>query len=320
MSVCGAEYEPRSNKNVVMRMRDAIVVAGYSGIAYFGDMPTDKWIAETAWGASLGSGWSLADLPAPWLWEATDRLRIGLQAELTRRRLTSHSHQIVITGIRRDRNSRGQHVQWLVTHHRNDPGAVAVQRLDRRNLPSSQFTCKWIGQADPNAIARMRARLKMEGDKSADAFESVLIDTVKETGDIYTGTVGKDVMSIRISTNAGRPNVIITYVSESSGSLQPSHESHDAAYSPWILAPGFSFSPTVTSGSNSQSGTVGDLDYTIRNAHAGPDVSSHMSSTAFARRPAPGYKRSIASGHAGPWRFPALDERCRAIAATLDLK
>src|SRR5215216_6024666 len=42
----GQEFDPMSNKSLVYFARDALVVIGYSGLAYIDRTSTDEWIAQ----------------------------------------------------------------------------------------------------------------------------------------------------------------------------------------------------------------------------------------------------------------------------------
>jgi hypothetical protein len=54
--VIAGEHDPVSNKTIVYRCKNAIVVMGYSGIAYIGGNPTDEWLAQVLWGEPITRG------------------------------------------------------------------------------------------------------------------------------------------------------------------------------------------------------------------------------------------------------------------------
>ena len=82
------EFDPLSNKTVVLRTPDAFVVFGYSGRAYLDGMPTDSWIAQSLMGTSLTGGsfvWHLGgDPPAIPLSTSLWRLKLDCDAALSR--------------------------------------------------------------------------------------------------------------------------------------------------------------------------------------------------------------------------------------------
>ncbi len=231
VSVAGKEYEALSNKKVVMRTSDALISAGYTGIAYFGPKPTDRWIAETAWGAKLGTGIGLGGLSPPRLWQVAERLKSGLAEELLRRRLTKHFHQIILCGVRADRRGHLQPVIWILTHRPEVPGEVTLDQRGTRHLPPHRFEWFPIGQSDFGALERMRLGLRGSGAESPEAFESTLAEAVRQTSRAFPGTVGSDVMGVRLwLSSEGMPTAEVTYspseearLASAAGRLQRSH-------------------------------------------------------------------------------------------------
>jgi hypothetical protein len=47
-------HDPSSNKCVIFICTDAVLVFGYTGLAYLDRTPTDQWIAQELWGAPIG--------------------------------------------------------------------------------------------------------------------------------------------------------------------------------------------------------------------------------------------------------------------------
>jgi hypothetical protein len=282
VSLAGEEYEALSNKNVVIRTSDALVCAGYSGIAYFGGTPTDRWIAETVWGADLGSGITMGGSELPNLWQAGERLRLGLARELQSRRLTGYFHEVLLTGLRIDRNNRIQPVLWSIKHPASNRGHVVLTRDGERNIADDRFQWAKTGMADPEVIRQMRGRLLDEGNDSPEAFEDVLIDAVKETGSAFPKQVGSDVMSIRLAFQRdGKVDVRATF--------SPSDPAADnlATYTPWMLLPGIVFSPAESRGDPEAAGWSTDHGtFKVRNLSGKP--SRPFSWSPALRRPAPG--------------------------------
>jgi hypothetical protein len=302
VSVSGKEYEALSNKNVVMRTSDALISAGYTGIAYFGAKPTDRWLAETAWGAQLGTGIGLGGLAPPRLWQVTERLKRGLAEELLRRRLTKHFHQIILCGLRADRRGYLQPVIWILTHRPEFPGEVTLDRRGTRHLPPHRFEWFPVRQSDPGALGRMRLGLRDSGAESPEAFETILAEAVRQTSRAFPGTVGNDVMGIRLWLSSdGMPTAEVTY-SPSAGALCASAAGRpqQITYSPWFLWPGGFASPASVS--EISGWRTEHFEFTVKNGLAEPGTAEGvrpMSDLVWgsgARRPAPGYRLPVSSG------------------------
>src|SRR5262245_32490341 len=52
----GIEVDPDSNKNVVFGDKNGVASLAYTGLAYIGSTPTDRWIAETLTGLPFPEG------------------------------------------------------------------------------------------------------------------------------------------------------------------------------------------------------------------------------------------------------------------------
>src|SRR4029453_7804868 len=48
--------DPYANKNVLFADRNAVVAIGYTGLAYVGTIPTDRWLAQTLTGLTFPEG------------------------------------------------------------------------------------------------------------------------------------------------------------------------------------------------------------------------------------------------------------------------
>ncbi len=52
----GVDYDPDANKNVLFSDKNGVVAVGYTGMAYIGTIPTDRWIAQTLTGLTFPEG------------------------------------------------------------------------------------------------------------------------------------------------------------------------------------------------------------------------------------------------------------------------
>jgi hypothetical protein len=155
-AVTGQALDPLANKSIVYLARDAVVVAGYAGLASFGGKPTDEWLAERL----LGTGLTRQDNRGAFRFGrlVTYHRDLGqsimaLSAQLEGwpdKMLRGHRLEVVLAGIRWPRRGQPAPFAWTIV---KEGRAVETEHLLRRF--GRRFQLLSIGHADFDAkIAR----------------------------------------------------------------------------------------------------------------------------------------------------------------------
>lgn len=252
-------HDPLSNKQVVVMAPDAIVVMGYTGLAYLGDRPTDDVIAEAVVGRPLGRGIQYPGSISP-IYAVADRIAERLDSAVAN--TARFGVEVVINGLKQGRRRRIEPLLWRITKR---PGAeVKIARAEETPFDwRTQFIVDGIGDIDGAEVGRMRRAIKAleeQGDQRRDAITRLLVETARRTSE-HKSTVGADCMVVRLWRDADKAIAEVEYrpvtrerVTVERGVDRPF--SFPAAYSPWFIAPGSIYSPAIVKGGGWITGNI----------------------------------------------------------------
>ena len=205
VSRAGAPYDALSNKTVVFRATDGLIVLGYTGAAFLDKIPTDTWIADVvsggmcadADGAIMHGTFPIRDTGST-LAELSQRLRTG--------RIFDVLHGAVCaTGWQW--NARRAHaycrpVLWVLNR---DSGALRWCQYMPRHLPErkTEFRIFWIGDwpLGDEAWSDLVTRAGAAG-PDVELVEDLIVTTIRQASERRSG-VHRQPLHVR-SGQAGR--------------------------------------------------------------------------------------------------------------------
>ncbi|MEU6829917.1 hypothetical protein ABZ894_14830 [Nocardia beijingensis] len=250
----GGAYEDHdviANKTVIVVGTDCWLVLGFANLAYLDGKPTDQFIAEAISGTPDLSNAMMLMRPnrlALHYQEICERL-VRAVTEAYRRLPSNHrKHRLIVTGAGiqftrpRTKNLLFQIDFVNGDYVFNDGSPDYSKTTEIGVLPAG-----WL---DQGIMARTRERLRTEGAESADAFRSILVDAVKETGKA-TDSVGESALSAILIPRERRIKIHFD-LEESSTAEVWSPKDRDTphkleVYTPFAIFPTCIFCPSVAS-------------------------------------------------------------------------
>jgi hypothetical protein len=151
--------DPLANKSIVCLARDAVVIAGYAGLASFGGQPTDEWIAERLLGTRLARPDSRGAFRFGRLVDYHRDLGqsvAALSAQLEgwpNRMLQKHGLEVSLAGIRWSRRGRAAPVAWTIVREGGRRRIRAPASPIRSPVPAARH---WTPGLRPDDRARTR--------------------------------------------------------------------------------------------------------------------------------------------------------------------
>jgi len=269
------EFDPHSNKTVIVCGPESWLAIGYTGIAFLDGRPTDQLIAEAVTGISdLSSGGIGSWFPHGLHYrEIRDRIERAMAAAYAKLTPKERKMQTTVLAAGVQRKGHGiKHVMFRVIV--DDTGHAAFEILPnaffRREFPGGPYrlpasyvaragTCfTAIAQSSFSAITDyMQTR-----EATPEGFRDLLMDEVSATGAV-SDKVGRDVMGVIIDAAKQKVNVhyrlaehtkhasILARVHKRLGKdlVKNLHGNTDGVPSPYMLAPnGMRFGPSVGTG------------------------------------------------------------------------
>jgi hypothetical protein len=288
----GREFDPVSNKSLVYFARDALVVLGYSGLAYIDGVPTDQWMAQILTNEVFpGPGQRVGIRLGP----RGQWLDLGQSAELLRqkcseiyRRLRSPHRflapQIVMAGWQEGRRV-WRPVLWIVEYCETK-AAYVIDRTPRYGW--------WERGGRYLAVIPDHSSLRNEADLGAleqhsrispEAAEKLLVSAVRSVAQRDT-TVGPHCMSVFLPPPTA--NFVRTrYLPLTEGRAVLHNNQHHievpAGVSPWVIGPQVIAPPSVIVGSGHQI-SVGTFNV-VTEAPDVPPGSGVIAASSSQRRP-----------------------------------
>ncbi|HJT92686.1 MAG TPA: hypothetical protein VJ777_12175, partial [Mycobacterium sp.] len=195
------EYDPHSNKTVVVLGTDCWVVLGYTGWAFFDGKPTDRLIAEALSGYDeLAPAMSTFWQPPPDLHYREIRRRVEETLKDAYTRLSAANRKVpalvLASGLQRKDNIVTK-VMFRTTVV-GDTATSVEMRPDTQQF--SAFYIDAVGMVKNEIIDRAKARLtavNCPADEAAEQARDILRDAVLETSAL-TDKVGDNVMTVML--------------------------------------------------------------------------------------------------------------------------
>jgi hypothetical protein len=167
---------------VVFAARDAVVIISFTGVAYIGDTPTDRWIAQTLVGrtiedCSLGEPWTFQGWKQESPWHSLGIALKGLQEKMSQalRNQQNPGLKLVILGWQFYGSKRARPLAMTVTWK---PGSTSytVDSMPRHIGQKAYLTVEPPGtltQPEQNALLET-----MDG-KTADGVEADMVAALR---------------------------------------------------------------------------------------------------------------------------------------------
>lgn len=271
------QHDHAANKTVVFRASDAIVTIGYTGIAYVGQIPTDRWIAEVLcqesfgapderFGMRMGGGRRPVDIG-----QGIILLERAIEA-LPASPVDEHGLELVVAGWQAWRED----CRPILVELSRYGGRTKLKRAPRHWSKDSNFRIGVIGvPPKEGAIKERLSKFKLTKEVKQVAgpllpghVENVFLNTLRETSE-FSDTVGANALSVVLM----RPGQGIMgcrfypiqphYVKVRKGESEIDIE---VAMTPWVIGPGIIKSPSMEVGDSVMN--LGGLDFHIFGAPA----------------------------------------------------
>jgi hypothetical protein len=244
-------WDPFANKSVLVLAQNGYMCISYSGLAYINGKPTDQWLAEAAAEqqampgvhGGLATHWDTTLMPR--IGPILSRVRAALQTDFARQplRYRRNGMDIVVAGWasrRQHRIDRQPRPFMLLLRHRGRPDStLKIEQLPRYWDWSRQLRLCTIG-ADPGpAKTRLLQEAAQPVSRNQDDYEAMLVKCIRAVAD-DNDAVGKDCMSILMV----RQGIFrVRFLPNLDADLDKK-----AAYTPWVIAPGVMWPPSVLYG------------------------------------------------------------------------
>lgn len=290
------EFDPHSNKTVVVIGSDCWLVMGYTGIAYLNGRPTDQLIAEAISGyddlsGSMSSFWS----PGPYLHYREIRNRIESKlhdaySKLAPKDKAAHNVTVLSSGLQR-KGRRIKRVMFRIDVTRN---STTSAELAQRFMPWGGFQASAVGTVHYPTMDKLTARLKLYLDKGGNdpkIFREIMMDAVRQTGKIVPHVVGQDAVGVYLDNVAQKisahfhpaiPARQMELLQKLRG-LEPQFAKMPTVSTPFVLMPGTIWGPSIGNPGGWQVMTDGGSN--IEYEYTGFDMKSEPGSAFFAAQP-----------------------------------
>lgn len=238
------------NKSLIVVVKDAICIIGYTGIAYIGDVITDEWIASIITGQDLTEQFMIRQPGVSGLYLNTllRRIEAGL-ASLVLPPSASYLG-ISVSGVRQ----RGRYARPFLREFEYNRGGVRSSGYMRYPRSPNFNGLSQIG--DPLVTSELRMMIGKEFVKygiSAEAFRRGMVNAILRKSKL-SKLVGDEIMSITITRSAQSWDVMWTFVSQrprfavlAGGSGFPQRKIN-SYFSPWVISPTGISKPSIGNG------------------------------------------------------------------------
>jgi hypothetical protein len=231
--------DPQANKTIVYQASDAIVVIGYAGLAYIGEVPSDEWMVEILWGTSLGeerAGRSFAVR----MGRGANHWNIGFAIQRLSQAIADkiplkERFEVSIAGWQtKDR----RFFPILIDLHKLENGAVHVERAPRHWVPGSDFRIHSIGaRVDRSDLGSRLERYRSgKGVRiNAPQVETLLVEAIRHAA-AREATVGSDLLSVYLpipGTDIPRSRFLPLH--QHSGVITGTNNRVAVDQTPWII-------------------------------------------------------------------------------------
>lgn len=248
----GRPVDSLANKNIVYVARNGVISLAYTGLAYIGSTPTDKWLAEklagrvfddlTSWDPNGVSHWYDAGAAIKFLKESLKAAPRAMKTLEGRNAWVANDFAISASGWWS--NSRGQDRPFTAIIRKNSrTEAVRHQYFDTRYwkpgdgfldaVPKYPETGSALGRAKPAVVPTDPL-----------ASRRALVDAIKSIGS-RVPVVGCDPITILMSPPSMR-TVIVKFVSDNHPraiDIRTGRPDTILNFSPWVMGPSAIASP-----------------------------------------------------------------------------
>jgi hypothetical protein len=250
VSQAGKPYDPVSNKNVVLRASDGLLVFGYTGLAFIDGIPTDSWIADRVSGgfcASIGGALAYGDFPIRDVGSSLLAISQPLRDDPAFRK---SGGEICAVGWQWDgkRNrSLARNVLW-----RLQPEGATLRwgQIVPRHIPERKKVFRMAPTGNwALGDHAWQTLLEQIGSAGADweSVEALLVNAIRSAAARSPGTIGPHCMSILLRPWLF-PNAMVKFMPDSPHQGNVSGHEVEVSYSPWMIAPDAIHAPTVSVG------------------------------------------------------------------------
>lgn len=256
------DYDVLANKNLVLLLDDAVLAMGYAGTAIIDKAPTDAWLARQIVGRNIE--------PSVVNAEPVRRWRVGPLMNFLRRSLAAvpggHGVEVVASGYHW---RRGRARPLLLKFSAADPlgpedksKAECLSLRRRRDIDPRRT---WAGAVAPDwrLLEKRLGAVLAQGSYSEDDIAFAVADLVTDAA-ARSRTIGRDVMTIRISGIDGRVLVRCSFRPDAqrfSASPTSALQTIPAFFTPYVISSQGVSSPTAMIGAGLSSiHTVGSVD------------------------------------------------------------
>jgi hypothetical protein len=255
------EWDPHSNKTVIVIGSDCWLVMGYSGLAYLNGRPTDQYLAECVSGIVDLSGGSMAPWnPPPGLHYREIRKRIATGLERAYANLPRKTRQtktaVLAAAVQRKRNG----ITRPMFRIDMVGDAASCVELVPRFLPLDGYNLSAVGFRDSGTLNKLYddlhsyrvSRAASSTPPNPEPFRDLMMQSVRETAAQVPDKVGQHVVGVILDPMEKK---IRTVFSPGDPTGQPPL-GHDVGErfgdlaripTPFVLTPGWIYSPSVAS-------------------------------------------------------------------------
>ncbi|WP_373167219.1 hypothetical protein [Mycobacterium marinum] len=252
------EFDPHSNKTVIVVGSDCWLVMGYTGVAYLNGKPTDQVIAEAISGYQDLSGiMSTFWTPGPYLHyrEIRNRIQSRLDndyASLPRAVKAAHGITVLSSGLQR----KGQRIKRVMSRIDVKRDRTTSSELAPRFMPWGGFQGSAVGTVHNSTMDKMGERLKRYLDRGGNdphIFREVMMDAVRQTGAIVPHVVGQDAVGVYLDNSNRKisarfhpaiPARQMELLQRLQG-LDPQLANRPTVSTPFVLMPGVIWGPSI---------------------------------------------------------------------------
>jgi len=273
-------FDEKTNKNVVYFARGGIVAIGYSGTAFIGETPTDRWIAEKLCGEDLSNSFILNMDIKPKMWFDVGQATMHLADSLTGawkglpKEQRDAGLRITFVGWRKTKKKeRFRHVFWDIIRSEQKKDEFLIAKFRRFSRFREIALLETGIRMERDEKRKMMGELKESIKGDVFEYEQAMVRKIQSVSKVNS-TVGNDTLAIRICfgmkpvvnisyhREGGKGNTPPKYINaskhkgcvfvkgtkESKGNSYPEVDISEAGFSPWIIGPFHIYPPSFIVG------------------------------------------------------------------------
>ncbi len=259
VTVPKGEWDPQSNKTIVVIGSDCWLVMGYTGIAYLNNRSTDRLIAEAIAGYEVKGPISpfVPDMPLHYH-EIQNRIKAALESAYNRlpaKTRNEHKTSVLASGFQR--KSKGVKPVLFRMDVQGD-SATTDERIDRNVATGALTHVSGAGQCEHGILNRMYESMNHYRDSpnsethEPKVIRAMMMDAIVETALKIPDKVGKDVVGVFVDISDKKVSAkFVPYESakqmdfaEQAG-VDEKWRDVPSVSTPYMLGPGMIYSPAL---------------------------------------------------------------------------